>query len=292
MLRSSSTRAMVCGMGASLPPFIGSDLGTKQTQPGQIRNYLRFSGRRMSVRPFAGGRVRPSLRERFRADVRSSLSEKCRTARLTRAAWSVRGAERQGLPMPPVRLIAPATSQEEGGDRRRPIPAIGERTFLKTIIMRNILSPSPFRVRKNKKREIQMTRISRTAAALVVAAGMGGLAQGASAQSLPKFCAGDVLATNSFYANILSNGSVSQVEYHGMFQNMDPNRRTITATMSVVVARFGNWEITRPLSRFTLGSYQQNNVVLMVLRKSNPSGAGAPSASEVGSQIRFTCTFS
>lgn len=137
-----------------------------------------------------------------------------------------------------------------------------------------------------------MTRFTRTAAAFVAAAAIGAFAQSASAQALPKFCQGDVLVTNSFYANILSNGAVSQVEYHGMLQNQDPNRRTITATMSVVVARFGNWEITRPLSRFTLAPYQQNNVVLMVLRKSNPSGAGAPSANEVGSQIRFTCAFS
>jgi hypothetical protein len=138
-----------------------------------------------------------------------------------------------------------------------------------------------------------MTRFAQTAAAAFVAAAtIGAFAQPASAQSLPKFCSGDVLVTNSFYANILSNGTSAQVEYHGMFQNQDPNRRTITATMSVVVARFGNWEITRPLARFSLGSYQQNNVVLMTLRRSNPGGAGAPSANEVGSQIRFTCSFS
>jgi hypothetical protein len=136
-----------------------------------------------------------------------------------------------------------------------------------------------------------MLNLNKTAAAFAVAT-IAAFAQPASAQALPKFCNGDVLVTNSFYANILSNGANAQVEYHGMFQNQDPNRRTITATMSVVVARFGNWEITRPLARFSLASYQQNNVVLMTLRRSSPSGAGAPSAMEVGSQIRFTCSFS
>ncbi|WP_421993657.1 hypothetical protein [Roseococcus sp.] len=134
-------------------------------------------------------------------------------------------------------------------------------------------------------------RFKKVAAAVLTAATLGAFAGPASAQALPKFCPGNVLVTNSFYANILSNGANAQVEYHGMFQNQDPNRRTITATMSIVVARFGNWEVTRPLARFDLAPYQQNNVVLMTLRRSNPGGAGAPSANEVGAQIRFTCAF-
>ncbi|MDB5413622.1 MAG: hypothetical protein JWR10_1957 [Rubritepida sp.] len=136
-----------------------------------------------------------------------------------------------------------------------------------------------------------MNRFTKSATAVAAAAMIAAFANPAAAQSMPRFCNGDVLVTNSFYANVLSNGANSQVEYHGMFQNQDPNRRTITATMSVVVARFGPWEITRPLARFDLASYQQNNVVLMVLRKSNPAGAGAPSANDVGAQIRFTCAF-
>lgn len=137
-----------------------------------------------------------------------------------------------------------------------------------------------------------MTRFAKTVAVFAAAATLGGFAQPASAQSLPRFCSGNVLGTNAFYANVLSNGSASEVEYHGLFQNQDPNRRTITATMSVVVARFGNWEIARRLSRFSLGPYQQNDVVLMALRRTTPGGQGAPSPTEVGSQIRFTCSFS
>lgn len=132
---------------------------------------------------------------------------------------------------------------------------------------------------------------TRTAAALATAASIAAFAQPASAQALPRFCANNVLVTNSFYSNVLSNGATSEVEYHGQFQNQDPNRRTMTATMSIVVARFGQWEITRPLARFSLGAYQQSDVVLMALRKRNPGGEGAPTPAQVGTQIRFTCSF-
>ena len=135
-----------------------------------------------------------------------------------------------------------------------------------------------------------MIRLS--TAAFAAAATIAAFANPAAAQALPKFCNGNVLVTNSFYSNVLSNGSTSEVEYHGQFQNQDyQNRRSITATMSVVVARFGNWEITRPLARFTLASNQQNDVVLMVLRTNNPAGGGAPTPAQVGAQIRFTCAF-
>jgi hypothetical protein len=136
-----------------------------------------------------------------------------------------------------------------------------------------------------------MLNFARTAAAFAAAAGITAFAGPASAQALPKFCHNNVLVTNALYSNVLSNGAVSQVEYHGQFQNQDPNRRTVTATMSIVVARFGNWEITRPLARFSLGAYAQSDVILMVLRKNNPGGEGAPTPAAVGSQIRFTCSF-
>ncbi|UPY38040.1 hypothetical protein [Sediminicoccus sp. KRV36] len=135
-----------------------------------------------------------------------------------------------------------------------------------------------------------MTRIS--TAAIAAAAMLAGFAHPAAAQALPRFCNGQVLATNAFYSNVLSNGRTAEVEYHGQFQNQDyQGGRSITATMSIAVARFGNWEITRPLARFTLAPNQQNDVVLMVLRTQNAAGQGAPTPAQVGAQIRFTCAF-
>lgn len=132
-----------------------------------------------------------------------------------------------------------------------------------------------------------MTRLGTAAFAM-----LAGLANPAASQALPRFCNGNVLTTNALYSNVLSNGRTSEVEYHGQFQNQDyQGRRSITATMSIVVARFGNWEITRPLARFTLTPNQQNDVVLMVLRTQNPAGGGAPAPAQVGAQIRFTCAF-
>ncbi|TCH99098.1 hypothetical protein EJV46_11215 [Roseococcus sp. SYP-B2431] len=137
-----------------------------------------------------------------------------------------------------------------------------------------------------------MLNFTRTAAALATVASLGAFANPVAAQGLPRFCNPNVLATNSFYSNVLSNGQTSEVEYHGQFQNQDyQHQRTITATMSIVVARFGNWEITRPLSRFTVAPNEQKDVVLMVLRRHNAGGQGAPQANEVGAQIRFTCSF-
>ena len=135
-----------------------------------------------------------------------------------------------------------------------------------------------------------MTRLS--TATIVAAATITAFANLATAQGLPKFCNSNVLATNALYSNVLSNGTTSEMEYHGQFQNQDfQSRRTITATMSLVVARFGRWEITRPLTRFTLAPSQQNDVVLMVLRTTNASGQSAPTSAQVGAQIRFTCAF-
>jgi hypothetical protein len=134
-----------------------------------------------------------------------------------------------------------------------------------------------------------MMRFATAAAAAVMVAGF---ANPSAAQGLPRFCNPNVLATNSFYSNVLSNGSTAEVQYHGQFQNQDYERlRTITATMSIVVARFGNWEITRPLTRLTLAPNQQSDVVLMVLRTRNAAGQGAPTAAHVGAQIRFSCAF-
>lgn len=135
---------------------------------------------------------------------------------------------------------------------------------------------------------IRLSTVTVVAAATMITA----FANLATAQGLPKFCNSNVLATNALYSNVLSNGTTSEVAYHGQFQNQDfQSRRTITATMSLVVARFGRWEITRPLARFTLAPNQQNDVVLMVLRTTNASGQSAPTPAQVGAQIRFTCAF-
>ena len=179
-----------------------------------------------------------------------------------------------------------------------PLAYVGYPAPCHTVLQRAILGlmwlkcPSVERLQgsSHAKGFTQMIRLS--TATVVAAATITAFANLATAQALPKFCNANVLVTNALYSNVLSNGTTSEVEYHGQFQNQDfQNRRMITATMSVVVARFGRWEITRPLARFTLATNQQNDVVLMVLRTTNAGGQAAPTPAQVGAQIRFTCAF-
>jgi hypothetical protein len=136
-----------------------------------------------------------------------------------------------------------------------------------------------------------MLNFTKTAAALAAAAGIAAFASPASAQGLPRFC-NNLMSTNSFYSNVLSTGTNAEVEYHGQFQNQDyQNQRTITATMSIVVARFGNWEIRRRITSFTLAPNEQKDVIFLALGTHNPGGQGAPTPAAVGAQIRFTCSF-
>jgi hypothetical protein len=137
-----------------------------------------------------------------------------------------------------------------------------------------------------------MIRFTKTAAAAFVAAAtVGAFANPAAAQGLPRFCT-NLMSTNSFYSNVLSTGQNAEVEYHGQFQNQDyQNQRTITARMSVVVAKFGNWEIRRRITTFTLAPNEQKDVIFLVLGTHNPGGQGAPTPAAVGSQIRFDCSF-
>lgn len=133
-----------------------------------------------------------------------------------------------------------------------------------------------------------MSRFTRTAAAFVAAATIGAFASPAFAQQA-RYCSGNLVA-NSFYSNVKSDGRTADVEYHGVFQNMDPNSRAMTATM-LTITRIGNFTVLRPIARFDLNAYEQKDITFLALHTSNPSGAGAPTPAQVGAQIRFTCSF-
>ncbi len=133
-----------------------------------------------------------------------------------------------------------------------------------------------------------MTRFTRTVAAFAAAATIGAFASPAFAQQA-RYCNGN-LVSNSFYRNVQSNGRTSEVEYHGAFQNMDPNGRAMTATM-LRITRIGNFVVIRPIARFDLNSYEQKDITFLALQVNNPSGTGAPEPNQVGAQIGFTCSF-
>jgi hypothetical protein len=133
-----------------------------------------------------------------------------------------------------------------------------------------------------------MTRFTKTAAAFVAAATIGIFANPAAAQQA-SYCNGN-LAANSFYSNVLSNGRTADVEYHGQFQNRDPNRRAMTATM-LTITRIGNFTVLRPIARFDLDAFQQKDITFLALHTNNPAGNGAPTPVQVGQQIRFSCSF-
>lgn len=128
-----------------------------------------------------------------------------------------------------------------------------------------------------------MRRIGITVASLMMAAGLGAHAQQA------KFC-NNALVANSFYSNVLSNGKTANVEYHGQFQNQDPQRRALTATM-LRPAKIGNYTVMQPVTTITLSAYQQKDIKLLFVQTTTPSGQGAPTPQQVSAQIRFTCTF-
>ncbi|WP_424814609.1 hypothetical protein [Roseococcus sp. YIM B11640] len=131
-----------------------------------------------------------------------------------------------------------------------------------------------------------MTPIARTLAWAAVTVGC--LAAPAMAQR-PSFC-NNTLVANSFYSNVLSNGRTAEVEYHGQFQNLDPNRRAMTATM-LAISRIGNFTVVRPIGHFDLNPYEQKDIAFLSLQVHNPSGTGAPTPVQVGAQIRFACSF-
>lgn len=133
-----------------------------------------------------------------------------------------------------------------------------------------------------------MSRFAQTAAAFVAVATIGAFANPAAAQQA-RYCNGNLVA-NSFYSNVVSNGRTADVEYHGQFQNVDPSRRAMTATM-LTVQRIGNFTVLRPIARFDLNSFEQKDITLLSLHTNNPSGTGAPTPVQVGQQIRFTCSF-
>jgi len=89
---------------------------------------------------------------------------------------------------------------------------------------------------------------------------------------------------------VTSNGTTAEVTYYGAFQNLDPQKRAITATM-IKITKMGRFSLLRVIDHFEIAPYQQINVNLLSVKTENPGGIGAPSAAEVGSTIRFVCNF-
>ncbi|WPB86102.1 hypothetical protein [Sediminicoccus rosea] len=139
-----------------------------------------------------------------------------------------------------------------------------------------------------------MTFFARTTALAAAAAAVMSLAQPApaAAQGLPTYC-DNVLSTNSLYANVISDGSTAQVQYHGQFQNR--GNRPMTARMlsvNEIVIGSIRFVVVRHVATINLTAWQQADVQFLTLRVNNPAGSGAPSAVDVGRAIRFTCTYS
>ncbi len=130
--------------------------------------------------------------------------------------------------------------------------------------------------------------MTRFAIPAIAAAAALALAAPASAQ-MPRYCNG-TLAANAFYANVQSDGRTAQVTYHGQIQNMDPQRRKVTASV-VQVQQFGPFRVVRMIGSFDLNAYEQKDIALLTLHVNNPAGSGAPSALEVGGQIQVSCRF-
>lgn len=128
----------------------------------------------------------------------------------------------------------------------------------------------------------------RTAIPALAAALLAGAALPASAQ-VAQYCDGH-LSANAYYANVLSDGRHATVEYHGQIQNRDPQRRTITATV-VRVQMIGSFPVIRMVGTFDLAPYEQKDINILAIRVNNPAGTGAPSAHDVGRQIRIHCAY-
>ncbi|MBP0443918.1 hypothetical protein J8J14_03915 [Roseomonas sp. SSH11] len=133
-----------------------------------------------------------------------------------------------------------------------------------------------------------MSRFTKPLAAFATAGAILALAAPASAQQ-SRYCDGNLTA-NSFYSNVLSDGTTARVEYHGQFQNVDRQRRVITATM-IQLRQVGQFTVISQIQRFELKPFEQKDITLLSVRTNNPGGSGAPSPSQVGQQIRFTCAY-
>lgn len=136
-----------------------------------------------------------------------------------------------------------------------------------------------------------MTRFAKPAA--VIAAAVSIAFAGPAAAQQASYCNGNLKA-NSFYSNVLSNGRTADVEYFGQFQNQDPNRRAMRATMSsITFITFGNirFPVLRPIASFDLGPYEQKTIKVLAVHTQNSGGTGAPTPQHVGNNIRFTCSF-
>ncbi len=119
-------------------------------------------------------------------------------------------------------------------------------------------------------------------AGVVLAAGPAGAQQS-------RYC-NNALVANSFYSNAVPTAGGADVEYHGQFQNQDPRRRAMVATM-VRIQTIGRFSLLRVVAQFNLGSYEQKDVSLLAVHTANRTGAGAPTPAVVGNAIRFVCTY-
>jgi hypothetical protein len=133
---------------------------------------------------------------------------------------------------------------------------------------------------------------SKTTVRLLGAAVLAGLVVYAApaAAQMAKFCTSSLVA-NSFYSTVLSASSGADVEYHGQFQNQDSRRRTLSATL-VRLQKIGNFTVLKVIDRFDLQPYQQKDVDLLTVHTENRAGTGAPTPQQVGSTLRFVCTYS
>jgi len=104
-----------------------------------------------------------------------------------------------------------------------------------------------------------------------------------------KFC-GDSLVVNSYYSNVKSNGSTAEVEYHVQLQNMDKDKRNLSAFMRKVY-EVATYRASRQLIKFDLKPNEQKDLMVFALKVNNPGGSGAPTAGQVASMLGFTCQF-
>jgi hypothetical protein len=119
-------------------------------------------------------------------------------------------------------------------------------------------------------------------AGVVVAAGP------AAAQSA-RYC-NNTLVANSFYSNVIQASGGADVEYHGQFQNQDSKKRAMVATM-LRIQTIGRFTLIRVIDRFELKSYEQKDINLLSVHTTNQGGSGAPTPAQVGSTIKFVCTY-
>ena len=115
----------------------------------------------------------------------------------------------------------------------------------------------------------------------------------AALHAAPALAAGDCdgsLVTTSVFSRVLSDGAAATVAYHAEFQNQDPGRRRLVAT--VLPVQGGEAVGTpRPAQRLELGPYEQRDVAVLSVRVANPGGTGGPSTAEVGRMLRLECRF-